>query len=205
MQYELPQLPYDVSALAPAISKETLEYHYGKHHAGYIKKLNKALQKAPDRFANCSLSELVCQVSKDEPEIFNNAAQAWNHTFYWNSMTPASQGKPGGDFGNAIAKKFGSVEALQEAFVESAKGQFGSGWAWVILDSAGDLAIMTTGNADNPLREGAIPLLVCDVWEHAYYIDYRNRRGTYLKAFWQVANWQFATEKYNEARIERAA
>lgn len=205
MQHTQPDLPYAMDALAPTISQETLEYHYGKHHAGYFRKLNAALDAKPDRYANLTLDELVCQADSSETAVLNNAAQAWNHSFYWNCMTPESNGLPGGDFAEAIDSAFGSFQALKDSFIAAAKGQFGSGWAWIVVNTNGELAVTATSNEGNPLREGCTPLFVCDVWEHAYYIDYRNDRGAYLEAFFELANWDFAARQFAAAAHARAA
>lgn len=206
MEHKLPELPYAKDALEPSISRETLEYHYGKHHAGYVKKLNAALEDyAHAAYRDMTLEELICHVDPATTAIFNNAAQTWNHTFYWNCMTPETSTKPDGALAKVIDDTFGSLTNLKKEFVTAAKGQFGSGWAWLVTEADGSLSITTTGNADNPLRDGLTPLLVCDVWEHAYYIDYRNARGDYLDAFWRVANWAHANVQYNEARARKAA
>lgn len=205
MKHEQPALPYSQDALAPTLSAETLQYHYGKHHAGYFRKLNAALENASSKYGDMTLEELVRNADAGDTAIFNNAAQAWNHTFYWNSMTPSPAAPGAGDLSAAIERDFGSMDALKERFIDTAKGQFGSGWAWLALDKGGKLMVCSTGNAGNPLRKGAIPLLVCDVWEHAYYIDYRNERGTYLNAFWYIANWSFAGARFEQANKALAA
>ncbi len=205
MKHEQPPLPYPQDALAPTLSSETLEYHYGKHHAGYFRKLNAALEEAPQAYALLSLEELVRQADAGDSAILNNAAQAWNHTFYWHSMTPSPAKPPGGQFMQFIERDFGTMAALKDSFIQTAKGQFGSGWAWLTLTAAGQLEVCSTGNAGNPLRDGNVPLLVCDVWEHAYYIDYRNERGRYLDAFWDIANWKFAAEQFDQVSNSLAA
>ena len=191
MAISLPALPFAKNALEPHISSETLDYHYGKHHAGYVKKLNAAIEGTAH--ADKSLEELVAVGGK----LFNNAAQVWNHTFYWNSMSPSGGGAPTGDLAAAINAAFGSFDAFQTEFGAAAGGRFGSGWAWLVTDAAGKLSIVTTPNAETPLTDdGVTPLLTCDVWEHAYYVDYRNDRGGYVKAWWNLANWDFAGKNY---------
>ena len=190
MSIELPKLPYALDALAPHISQETLEYHYGKHHAAYVSKLNAAIQGTSDE--QKSLDDIVRTSSGG---VFNNAAQVWNHNFYWNSLTPESQDQPDGDLLQAINTSFGSVADFKEKFSTAAAGQFGSGWAWLV--QKGDrLDVISTSNADTPLTQGLKPLLTCDVWEHAYYIDYRNARPNYIKAWWNLVNWRFAAQMH---------
>ncbi len=190
MAFELPALPYEKDALAPHISAETLEYHYGKHHAGYVKKLNAAAE-SDSSIAGKSLEDLVRTA---EGGVFNNAAQIWNHTCYWNSMSPDGGGEPTGKIAEAINASFGSFSDFKEQFSKAAAGHFGSGWAFLVKD--GDrLAIVDTHDAGNPLRNGKTPLLTCDVWEHAYYIDYRNARPKYIEAWWNLVNWSHAEGK----------
>jgi Fe-Mn family superoxide dismutase len=192
MKHELPPLPYALDALAPVLSKETLEYHYGKHHKAYVDKLNELI---PD--TECKDLPLL-EIIKKAPigPIFNNAAQVWNHSFYWQCMTPeAAQNKLTGSLEAAINKSFGSVEKFKAAFVKAALSQFGSGWAWLVKDSHG-LVIQTTGNALTPIRDSQSCLLTCDVWEHAYYIDYRNARPKYLEKFWELVNWDFVAKNF---------
>lgn len=185
--HTLPALPYEKDALAPHISQETLEYHYGKHHAGYVKKLNAALGSQP-ALQGKSLEELVQEA---DGKIFNCAAQTWNHSFYWNSMSPNGGGEPTGAIASAINEAFGSFESFKEQFGAAAGGHFGSGWAWLVLNN-GKLEIVGTHDAGNPLRDGMKPVLTCDVWEHAYYVDYRNARGSYIAAWWNLVNWEHA-------------
>ncbi len=188
MAFELPSLPYEKNALEPHISARTLEFHYGKHHAGYVKKLNAAVEADPS-LGGKSLEEIVNTASGG---VFNNAAQVWNHTFYWNSMSPNGGGEPTGRAAAAINHSFGSFAAFKDAFSKAAGGQFGSGWAWVVKENGGDgVAITTTGNAGTPLTDGLTPLLTCDVWEHAYYLDYQNARPSYIGAWWSLVNWAF--------------
>ena len=187
MTFTLPQLPYAMNALAPHISEETLQYHYGKHHQAYVNNLNKLIPGT--EFENLSLEEIIM---KSKGGVFNNAAQVWNHTFYWHSLTPNGGGEPKGKLADAITKNFGSFDAFKEQFTQAAATTFGSGWAWLVRDDAGALKIISTSNAATPMTEGLTALLTCDVWEHAYYIDYRNARPDYINAFWALVNWDFA-------------
>jgi Fe-Mn family superoxide dismutase len=187
MAFELPKLPYAKNALAPHISQETLEYHYGKHHATYVKKLNSLI--ANTKFADMPLEEII--KTADQGPIFNNAAQHWNHSFYWNCMAPKAGGEPSGAVAAAIERNFKSFKEFKKQFSDAAVDQFGSGWAWLVEKQDGSVAIEKASNAENPLVRNERPLLTCDVWEHAYYIDYRNERPKYVEAFWNVVNWQF--------------
>lgn len=191
MEHKLPPLPFPKDALAPHISAETLEYHYGKHHAAYVTNLNKLI--AGTEFENLSLEDIVKKASGG---VFNNAAQDWNHTFYWNSLSPQGGGEPTGPLADAINKTFGSFAAFKEKFTAAATTLFGSGWAWLIKNPDGTLAIEALSNANTPLKEGKKALLTCDVWEHAYYIDYRNARPAYVDAFWKIVNWKFAADNF---------
>lgn len=188
MEHKLPELPFAKDALAPNISAETLEYHYGKHHKAYVDNLNKLIPGT--EFENLALEQII----KKAPAggIFNNAAQIWNHTFYWNSIDPKGGGEPTGDLAAAINKSFGSFAQFKEKFTASATTLFGSGWAWLVKNADGSLTIENASNAGNPLTSGKKPLLTCDVWEHAYYIDYRNARAKYVEAYWKIVNWKFA-------------
>ncbi|STX27612.1 superoxide dismutase, iron [Legionella beliardensis] len=186
MAFTLPPLPYAMDALAPHISRETLEYHYGKHHNAYVTNLNKLI--ADTEFADLSLEEIIKQSTGG---IFNNAAQTWNHTFYWHCLSPNGGGEPKDQLADAIVKAFGSFDAFKEKFTQAAITTFGSGWAWLAQDDAGELQIISTSNADTPMAKGKKALLTCDVWEHAYYIDYRNARPDYVNAFWSLVNWDF--------------
>lgn len=186
MEHTLPALPYSNDALEPVISKETLEYHYGKHHQTYVINLNKLI--IGTEFENLTLEEII---KKSSGGIFNNAAQVFNHTFYWNCLAPRAGGEPGGKLVEAINEAFGSFAAFKEKFTATAVGTFGSGWAWLVKNAEGKLEIVSTSNAGNPLTENKIPLLTCDVWEHAYYIDYRNARASYVEKFWDLVNWDF--------------
>lgn len=186
MAFELPELPYALDALAPHISEETLQFHYGKHHQAYVNKLNGLV---PDtEFADMDLEAIIL---KSDGGIFNNAAQIWNHTFYWHSMSPQGGGEPSGAVADALHEAFGSLDAFKEQFTQSALTQFGSGWAWLVKTADGKIDVVSTSNAGNPMTDGATPLLTCDVWEHAYYIDTRNDRGKYVSNFWEVVNWDF--------------
>lgn len=187
MPFALPELPYTMDALAPQISKETLEYHYGKHHNAYVTNLNKLTEGKPE--AGKSLEELI---KTTKGPVFNNAAQVWNHTFYWNCLKPNGGGTPTGALLEAINASFGSFEEFKTLFTSMAVGLFGSGWAWLVKDSDGTLGVEAMSNAGNPLQNGQTPLLTCDVWEHAYYIDYRNARAKYVETFWNLVNWDFA-------------
>lgn len=189
MPHTLPELPYAKTALAPHISAETLDYHYGKHHQTYVTNLNNLIPGT--EFENMPLEEIVM---KSSGGIFNNAAQVWNHTFYWHSLSPQGGGAPTGALGDAINKAFGSFEEFKKTFTQTALTTFGSGWAWLVKNKDGSLAIVSTSNAACPLTVGQKPLLTCDVWEHAYYIDYRNARANYVAAFWSLANWDFAAK-----------
>ena len=187
MAIELPSLPYAKNALAPHISEETLEFHYGKHHNTYVVKLNGLIKDS-----DLADKDLETIVKSSDGGVFNNAAQIWNHTFYWNSLSPNGGGAPEGKIAELILRDFGSVEAFKEQFNQSAVNNFGSSWTWLVQEADGKLAIVNTSNAATPLTTDATPLLTCDLWEHAYYIDYRNARPEYLKAFWSLVNWSFA-------------
>ena len=189
MEQKLPALPWPKDSLAPHISPETLDFHYGKHHTAYVTKLNELIKGT--EFAESSLEEIV---RKAKGPIFNNAAQVWNHTFYWNCMTPKGGGAPTGKVAELIKKKWGSFEKFKETWANSAVGNFGSGWTWLVKTTAGDLDLVNTSNAGCPLTEGQKPILTIDVWEHAYYIDYRNARANYVAAFWNLINWDFANK-----------
>jgi len=188
MEHRLPALPYADSALAPNISAETIEYHYGKHHRAYVDNINRLITGT--EFEKMSLEEII---QKSSGGIFNNAAQVWNHMFYWNCLSPKGGGEPTGDLENALTKEFGSFAQFKEKFTNAAVTLFGSGWAWLVKNSDGNLSVETTSNAGTPLKEGKKALLTCDVWEHAYYIDYRNARAKYVEGFWNLVNWDFAT------------
>lgn len=187
MSFELPALPFEMNALEPHISQETLEYHYGKHHQAYVTNLNNLVPGT--ELEGLSLEEIIAKASGG---VFNNAAQIWNHTFYWNSLSPNGGGEPTGAVADAINRDFGSFADFKEAFTKSAATNFGSGWTWLVQKADGALAIVNTDDAGNPMTDGHKPLLTCDVWEHAYYIDYRNARPKYIEAFWNLVNWEHA-------------
>jgi Fe-Mn family superoxide dismutase len=194
MNFELAPLPFANDALAPAMSQETLEYHYGKHHQGYMNKLKAALEGTPE--ADKSLEEIIKSASGG---VFNNAAQVFNHSFFWQSIKPSGGGDPTGDVAAMIDRDFGSAAAFREQWQKAGAGQFGSGWVWLVLED-GKAKIVTTSNAGNPLTTSATPLLTCDVWEHAYYIDYRNGRAGFLAAFTdKLLNWDFVAENLKSA------
>ncbi|WP_313174643.1 Fe-Mn family superoxide dismutase [Massilia sp.] len=186
MEHTLPPLPYAKDALQPHISAETLEYHYGKHHATYVTNLNNLIKGT--EFENMSLEEIV---KKSSGGIFNNAAQVWNHTFFWNCMSPNGGGAPTGKVADAINAKWGSFDKFKEEFTKSAVGNFGSGWTWLVQKADGGVDIVNTSNAHTPLASDDKALLTCDVWEHAYYIDYRNARAKFVESWWNLVNWEF--------------
>jgi Fe-Mn family superoxide dismutase len=191
MAHELPALPYEKNALEPVISAETNEYHYGKHHQTYVNNLNNLIPGT--EFEAMSLEDIV---TKSSGGIFNNAAQVWNHSFYWNCLSPNGGGEPSGALAEAINAKFGSFDAFKEAFSKSAATNFGSGWTWLVKTADGGVDIHNTSNAGNPLTEGLTPLMTVDVWEHAYYVDYRNARPKYLEAIWGKINWDFVASNF---------
>ena len=191
MEHKLPELPYALDALAPTISKETLEFHYGKHHQTYVTNLNNLIKGT--EFENASLEEIV---KKSSGGIFNNAAQVWNHTFYWFGLSPNGGGEPTGALAEALNAKWGSFDEFKKAFNAVAAGTFGSGWAWLVKAADGSLELVSTSNAATPLTGDKIPLLTCDVWEHAYYIDYRNSRPNYLEGFWKLVNWDVVAKHF---------
>lgn len=192
MEHKLPPLPYEADALQPYISKETLEYHYGKHHQAYVTKLNKLLSEHADRnaYQNATLEEII---KKSTGDIFNNAAQVWNHTFYWKCLTKNGGGTPSGKLADAINAQWESYDHFKEVFSKACIANFGSGWTWLVKNPSGAVDIVSTSNAATPIADDDVkPLLTCDVWEHAYYIDYRNQRDKYVDAFWNLVNWDFA-------------
>jgi Fe-Mn family superoxide dismutase len=192
MAHELPPLPFDKNALEPVISAETLDYHYGKHHQTYVNNLNNLIPGT--EFESLSLEDIIM---KAEGGVFNNAAQVWNHTFYWNCLrTPSDGNAPGGELAGAIDKAFGSFDAFKEQFSKAGAGNFGSGWTWLVKNEDGSLEIYNTSNAGTPMTAGKTALLTADVWEHAYYIDYRNARPKYLEEFWKIVNWDFVAAQY---------
>ena len=194
MAFELPSLPYAKSALAPHISEETLEFHHGKHHKTYVDNLNNLVPGT--EYEGKSLEEII-KVSSGG--IFNNAAQVWNHTFYWHCLSPDGGGEPTGELADAINETFGSFENFREEFTKTSVTTFGSGWGWLVKTNEGKLELASTIGAGNPMTEGKTPLLTCDVWEHAYYVDYRNARPAYLKAFWELVNWDYVAEQFANA------
>jgi Fe-Mn family superoxide dismutase len=194
MKFELPPLSYSPEALAPHLSRETLEYHHGKHHLAYVNNLNNLLPGSP--FEEATLETMI---RKADGGIFNNAAQVWNHTFYFASFSPSGKREPSGTVAKAIEAEYGSFDAFREAFTKAATSLFGSGWAWLCMKPDGRLTITQESNAGNPLRAGLVPLMTCDVWEHAYYIDYRNKRPDYIANFWELIDWRIIGERYDEA------
>lgn len=191
MKHELPALPYPKNGLEPSISSETLEYHYAKHHAGYVTNINNLIKGT--EFENLALEEII---KKSSGGIFNNAAQVWNHTFYWNCLKPGGGGQPPGEVSKAIKSAFGSFDNFKNEFTQKAVTLFGSGWAWLVKNKDGSIAIDQTTNAGTPMTEGKKAILTLDVWEHAYYIDYRNARPKYVEAFWDIVNWGFAEKNF---------
>lgn len=197
-QHKLPELSFPENALEPHISAETIKYHYGKHHASYVDKLNMLISDT--EFETAPLEEII---NKATGGIFDNAAQVWNHTFYWNCLSPDGGGQPKGRLADAIDDTFGGFADFKERFSDAAAGNFGSGWTWLVKNSDGGLEIVSTSNASNPLTDGKQPLLTCDVWEHAYYIDYRNARVKYIDAFWNLVNWDFVAQNLDEQDVVR--
>jgi Fe-Mn family superoxide dismutase len=195
VKFEIPKLPYAVDALAPHVSARTVEIHYEKHHKGYLEKLRRQIEGKPE--ADRALEDLI---RTSEGGVFNNAAQVWNHTFYWRSMTPDGGGRPSGAIRDALEAGFGSFEDFKQRFGEAANGEFGSGWAWLVLAPSGRLQVISSSDAENPLQTGHTPLLTLDVWEHAYYLDYQNERARYVEGFLDhLANWKFAAENLEAA------
>lgn len=190
MSFKLPELPYAIDALEPHIDKQTIEFHYGKHHQAYVTKLNNLVLGT--KFENADLEQIIKEA---EGGIFNNGAQVYNHTFYWESMKPGGGGNPTGKIAEAIDKEFGSFEKFKEEFSNAAAGLFGSGWAWLVQKTDGSLGIVQESNAGNPLRVGLKPILTIDVWEHAYYLDYQNKRPDYIQAFWNLVNWDIVNKR----------
>lgn len=192
MNHELPVLPFDRDALAPVISAETLDFHYGKHHQTYVTNLNNLIPGT--EYESSSLEDIIRSA---DGGIFNNAAQVWNHTFYWNCLSPTGGGEPSGSLADAITARFGSFDGFRETFIKSATTNFGSGWTWLVKSDEGELDIVNTSNAANPMTDGLIPLMTIDVWEHAYYIDYRNARPKYLDEIWKIINWEFIEANFD--------
>ncbi len=193
MSFELPKLPYAIDALEPHISKKTLEFHHGKHHQAYVTNLNNLTPGT--EFENATLETIV---AKAEGPIFNNGAQVWNHTFYFNTFSPKGGGEPNGALAQAIVRDFGSFEKFKTDFSSAAATVFGSGWAWLVKNPQGKLSIVKESNAGNPLRNGLTPLLTCDVWEHAYYLDVQNRRPDYITSFWKIIDWSIVAERFGK-------
>jgi superoxide dismutase, Fe-Mn family len=191
MLFALPKLNYAPDALVPYITKQTLDFHYGKHHQTYVNNLNNLVPGT--QFENASLEQIIREA---DGAVFNNGAQIWNHTFYFESFSPAGQKEPGGKLADAINAAFGSFEAFREQFSKSAVTLFGSGWAWLVKNADGKLEIVQESNAGNPMRKGLTPLLTCDVWEHAYYLDYQNRRPDYVQAFWNIVDWKVIGSRF---------
>ena len=191
MAFELPKLNYEIDKLAPVISKQTMEFHYGKHHQAYVNNLNNLLLGT--KFENATLETIICEA---DGAIFNNAAQIWNHTFYFQSFSTTGGGEPTGKLADVITRDFGSFAAFKENFSKAAVTLFGSGWAWLVKNKDGKLEIVQESNAGNPLRKGLVPILTCDVWEHAYYLDYQNRRPDYVAAFWNIVDWKIIEERF---------
>jgi Fe-Mn family superoxide dismutase len=191
MPFTLPPLPYPINALVPHLSEETLIFHHGKHHNAYVTKLNELVAGKPEE--KKTLEELILTTTGP---VFNQAAQIWNHTFYWNSLSPTGGGEPKGKLGEAITKQWGSFDKFKEEFTAKTVGVFGSGWGWLVKKEDGSLEIVGTSNAGNPMTDKKKPLLTCDVWEHAYYIDFRNLRPKYLETFWKIVNWDFAEKNF---------
>lgn len=193
MPHELPALPYAKDALAPMMSSETLDFHHGKHHATYVTKLNAAIAGTP--FEALSLDELVVRAQRENNKaVFNNGAQHFNHSFFWKCLGPGAGGAPTGAVADAINGAFGNFDAFKAAFANEAVNHFASGWAWLVRDAGGALKVISTHDADTPITQGLRPLLTCDVWEHAYYIDHRNSRPNFLEAFWKLVNWDFVSK-----------
>ena len=191
-KYTLPDLPYPENALEPHISAETLQFHHDKHHATYVEKLNGLIKGT--EFESASLEDIIKNATGG---IFNNGAQVWNHTFYWNCLSPNGGGAPAAELAAAIDATFNSFDEFKASFSESAVTNFGSGWTWLVKNPDGTLEIVNTSNAANPMTDGKQPLLTCDVWEHAYYIDYRNARPKYIEAFWELVNWDFVAQNFS--------
>lgn len=190
-KFNLPELPFAKNALEPHISERTLEFHYGKHHQTYVNTLNTLIEGT--EFENKTLEEII---KSSDGGIFNNAAQVWNHTFYWNCLAPNHKPAPEGSLKKAIEEAFGSFENFKEEFTKKSVGLFGSGWCWLVKDNEGKLSIIQKSNAGNPITEGLTPIMVCDVWEHAYYLDKQNARSKYMESFWELVNWDFIEKQY---------
>ena len=207
MAFQLPELPYSYDALEPHIDARTMEIHHTKHHQGYTNNLNAALEKHPD-WAERSIEDILANLDSVPQDVRtavrNNGGGFYNHRLFWQMMSPNGGGEPTGDLGNAIKSKFGSLQGFSETFRSTSAKQFGSGWGWLVKKSDGSLAVVSTSNANNPMTEGHTPLLTCDVWEHAYYIDYRNARPKFVEAFWNIVNWADVQARFNAARAGAA-
>jgi Fe-Mn family superoxide dismutase len=193
MTFALPKLPYELDALSPNIEKQTLEFHYGKHHKKYVDKTNDLIKGT--KFENATLEDIIREA---DGGIFNNGAQVWNHTFYFYTFAPAGAEEPSGGLADAIKSSFGSFGEFKDKYAAASTSLFGSGWTWLVKKDDGSLDIVQKSNAGNPLRDGLNPLLTCDVWEHAYYLDYQNRRPDYIKAFWNIIDWDVISKRYND-------
>ncbi len=191
MNFELPKLSYAADALQPYLSKQTIEFHYGKHHQAYVNNLNNLVPGT--RFENATLEQIIGEA---DGAIFNNGAQVWNHTFYFESFSPSGKREPSGRIADAINASFGSFSSFREQFAKSAVTLFGSGWAWLVKKADGSLEIVQEPNAGNPLRKGLVPILTCDVWEHAYYLDYQNKRPDYVQAYWNILDWEIIASRF---------
>ncbi|MDZ4676833.1 MAG: Fe-Mn family superoxide dismutase [Oligoflexia bacterium] len=202
MSVKLMKLPYATNALEPVMSKKTIEFHYGKHHKKYVATLNELIART--KYDSLDLKEIILQSCEfaDEKKIYDNAAQVWNHNFFWNSLSPNSTGKPDGEVSRLIVKYFGSFKEFKDQFVEVGKRVFGSGWIWLVKKTDDSLAIESSRDAKNPLTRNSRPLLTCDVWEHAYYLDYQNERPKYLNQFWKLANWDFVASNLNDVELK---
>ncbi len=205
MKFELPALPYELNALEPFISKETLKVHYGKHHAKYVDTLNQLIENTP--YDRLSLEEIILESAgkEEDKKIFNNAGQTWNHTFYWSCMTPEQKHKPSSELIQALEQSYGSFAQFSETFKKKAIEVFGSGWLWLVKNEDGTLQLVGTQNAECPLTENQIPLLTVDVWEHAYYLDYKNERNTYIDNFMKVINWEFVEMNFSKRTFDFAS
>lgn len=199
MAISLPPLPFDQGSLAPYMSERTLDFHYGKHHKAYVDKTNELIRGTS--YDSMSHEEIILASHGNTPKVFNNSAQAWNHTFFWNCLS-GSKREPSVDIKDRLSEDFGSFDEFKGAFTTQAVALFGSGWAWLVKDKRGHLKIRALGNAGTPICDGEIPILVCDVWEHAYYLDYQNARPKFLNNFWNIVNWSFVESNLNKHSIE---
>lgn len=200
MPIDFPPLPYETNSLEPSISRRTLEFHHGKHHKKYVSKLNELIKNTP--LDTMDLVSIIIESAQSNESIFNNAAQAWNHNFYWHCLSPNGETQLSGEFKNKIAQDFGSFENFRNQFEESAKKLFGSGWTWLVCDKDGKLSVFNSKDADNPIVHDLVPLLTCDVWEHAYYLDYQNERPAYLKNYWTIIDWSFVEKNWRQSQSQ---